>query len=31
MPNPRHIDMLNFKGMRFPIGVILVCIHWYVA
>ena len=23
--------MLNFKGMRFPIEVILVCIRWYVA
>ena len=23
--------MLNFKGMRFPINVILVCIRWYVA
>ena len=23
--------MLNFKGMRFPIKVILVCIRWYVA
>src|SRR5471032_3587895 len=23
--------MLNFKGMRFPIDVILVCIRWYVA
>jgi len=23
--------MLNFKGMRFPIDVILVCIHWYPA
>jgi transposase-like protein len=23
--------MLNTKGMRFPIGVILVCIRWYVA
>ena len=23
--------MLNFKGMRFPIDVILVCTRWYVA
>ena len=23
--------MLNFKGMRFPIEVILVCVRWYVA
>src|SRR5471030_814552 len=23
--------MLNFKGMRFPIDVILVCIRWYMA
>ena len=23
--------MLNFKGMRFPIDVILVCIRWDVA
>jgi len=23
--------MLNFKGMRFPIDVILVCIRWYVG
>jgi len=23
--------MLNFKGMRFPIYVILVSIRWYVA
>ena len=23
--------MLNFKGMRFPIDVILVCVRWYVA
>jgi putative transposase len=23
--------MLNFKGMRFPIDVILVCSRWYVA
>ena len=23
--------MLNFKGVRFPIEVILVCIRWYVA
>jgi putative transposase len=23
--------MLNFKGMRFPIDVILVCIPWYAA
>ena len=23
--------MLNFKGMRFPTDVILVCIPWYVA
>src|ERR1700712_475415 len=23
--------MLNFKGMRFPIDVILVCIRWHAA
>jgi putative transposase len=23
--------MLKFKGMRFPIDVILVCIRWYAA
>ena len=23
--------MLNFKGMRFPIDVILACIRWYAA
>jgi putative transposase len=23
--------MLNFKGARFPIVVILVCIRWYAA
>jgi len=23
--------MLSFKGMRFPIDVILVCVRWYVA
>ena len=23
--------MLNFKEMRFPIDIILVCIRWYVA
>jgi transposase-like protein len=23
--------MLSFKGMRFPIDVILICIRWYVA
>lgn len=23
--------MLNFKGVRFPIDLILVCIRWYVA
>lgn len=23
--------MLSFKGMRFPIDIILVCIRWYVA
>jgi putative transposase len=23
--------MLNTKGMRFPIDVILVCIRWYAA
>jgi putative transposase len=23
--------MLNFKGMRFPVDVILVCIRWYAA
>ena len=31
VPNPRQIDMLNLKGMRFPIDVILVCIRWYAA
>ena len=23
--------MFNFKGMRFPVDVILVCIRWYAA
>ena len=23
--------MLNFKGMRFPIEVILTCIRWYAS
>jgi putative transposase len=23
--------MLNLKGMRFPIDVILVCVRWYAA
>lgn len=23
--------MLSFKGMRFPVEVILVCVHWYAA
>ncbi|MDB5909638.1 MAG: family transposase [Massilia sp.] len=23
--------MLNTKGLRFPIDVVLVCIRWYVA
>ena len=23
--------MLSFKGMRFPVDVILVCMRWYVA
>lgn len=23
--------MLNFRGMRFPMDVILVCIRWYAA
>jgi transposase-like protein len=23
--------MLNFKGMRFPIDVILICIRWYAT
>lgn len=23
--------MLNAKGMRFPVDVILVCIRWYAA
>src|SRR5471032_2940119 len=31
LPNPGRIAMLNFKGMRFPIDVILVCIRWYAA
>lgn len=26
-----RIEMLNLKGMSFPIDVILVCIRWYVA
>jgi putative transposase len=30
-PNPGRIDMVNFKGMRFPIDVILVRIRWYAA
>jgi hypothetical protein len=31
VPNPGKIDMLNFKGVRFPIDLILVCIRWYAA
>lgn len=31
VPNDWPSDMLNFKGMRFPIDIILVCIRWYVA
>src|SRR5476651_444141 len=31
LPNPGRIAMLNFKGMRFPIDVILVSIRWYAA
>jgi transposase-like protein len=31
VPYPGRIDMLNFKGMRFPIGVIVICIRRYVA
>ena len=23
--------MFNFKGIRFPTDVVLVCIRWYVA
>jgi putative transposase len=31
-PSTNHqISMLNTKGMRFPIEVILVCISWYAA
>ena len=30
-PTELTIDMLSFKGMRFPIDVILVCIRWYAA
>jgi transposase-like protein len=30
-PNIERIDMLNFKRMRFPVDVILVCIRWCVA
>ena len=30
-PNIGRIDVLNLKGMRFPIDVILVCVRWYVA
>lgn len=28
---PAQDDMLNFKGMRFPIDVILVYIRWYAV
>ena len=31
VPSVGRINMLSFKGMRFPIDVILVCIRWYVA
>jgi putative transposase len=31
VPNPGQIDMLNFKGMHFPINVILVCIRWHAV
>lgn len=27
-PNTGRIGMLNFKGTRFPIDVILVCMRW---
>src|SRR5471032_1940729 len=30
-PDRGRIDMLNFKGRRFTIDVILVCTCWYVA
>jgi len=31
-PKPAdYFAMLSFKGMRFPINVILVCIRWYAA
>jgi putative transposase len=30
-PGPGQIDILDFKGMRFPIDVIMVCIRWYAA
>jgi putative transposase len=26
-----QVAMLNTKGMRFPVDVILVCIRWYAA
>jgi transposase-like protein len=29
--NNEQAVMLNTKGMRFPIDVILVCIRWYAA
>jgi hypothetical protein len=31
VPEPRRIDVLNIKRMRFPIDVILACIRWYTA
>ena len=31
LPVCRKNNMLRFKGMRFPIDVILVCFRWYVA
>jgi transposase-like protein len=27
----KRATMLNTKGMRFPVDVILVCIRWYAA
>jgi hypothetical protein len=30
-PTPYASAMLNTKGMRFPIDVIMVCIRWYAA
>jgi putative transposase len=31
VPGSGRIDILNFRGIRVPTDVILVCIRWYAA